>query len=162
MSTQSSQTCGSNTQLTIVTWHTVEAMEAGWPVIQQMYPNLSFEQYQAILSKAVRLDYRQFACLDSDEQCLGVVGVWLIPRVWCGLQVDIDNFVVDQAHQSKGIGKRLLNQCLDFAKAAGATIATLDTKCENTASHRFYYREGFEIRGYHFIKPLNGQSVWSF
>ncbi len=146
----------------IVTWRTVEDMEAGWPVIQQMYTHLTLEKYREILSQAVRMDYRQFAYLNEEGECLGVVGLWLIPRIWCELQVDIDNFAVDSAHQSKGIGKRLLNHCLAFAQEAGASIATLDTKIENTDSHRFYYREGFIIRGYHFVKPLQGQSLWSY
>jgi ribosomal protein S18 acetylase RimI-like enzyme len=89
-----------------------------------------------------------------------VAGVWLFPRVWCGLSADIDNFVVDQAYRSQQLGKRMLDHCLAYAKAQGAQIATLDTFVDNPASHRFYFREGFTIRGYHFVKPLQGQSIW--
>jgi GNAT superfamily N-acetyltransferase len=108
----------------------------------------------------VKLDYRQFAFLDEQKQCLGVVGVWCFPRVWCGLQLDIDNFVVDHKARSLGIGKKLLDQCIEYGTARGAMIATLDTFVENPSSHRFYFREGFTIRGYHFAKPLQGQAIW--
>jgi len=135
-------------------------MEAGWPVIQQMYPDLTQGEYLTRLEKAVQLDYRQFAYLSPEGVCQGVVGLWFIPRIWCGLQADIDNFVVDSRCQSQGIGKKLLDQCVRFSQEKGARIAALDTFVDNPASHRFYFREGFTIRGYHFVKPLQGQNIW--
>lgn len=142
-------------QLDIVTWETVEEMKQGWPVIQQMYSDMSLNDYLGRLSNAVKLNYRQFACIDSlKNTCLGVVGLWFFPRVWCGLQADIDNFVVDKNARSQGVGKKLVDQCLDYAKKHGATLATLDTFVDNKDSHRFYFREGFTIWGYHFVKEL--------
>lgn len=146
--------------LRIVAWLTPDEMRAGWPIIRQMYPDMALEIYLDCLTQASR--YRQFAAsiLNDENRCMGVVGAWLLPRVWCGLQVDIDNFVVDRDCRSLGIGKRLLEHCLAFAKEHNATVATLDTYVDNPASHRFYFREGFSIRGYHFVKPLQGQDIW--
>lgn len=156
------EVCTQNTKRTgqIVTWTTPEEMQAGWPVIRQMYPDLNVEQYMERLKTAVTFDYRQFAFLDEQKHCLGVVGVWCFPRVWCGLQLDIDNFVVDHEARSLGIGKKLLDHCIEYGTSRGAMIATLDTFVENPSSHRFYFREGFTIRGYHFVKPLQGQAIW--
>jgi GNAT superfamily N-acetyltransferase len=147
-------------QANIVTWTTPEEMRQGWPLMQQMYPDQTRERYLESLHQAQRFDYRQFAYLNHEQTCLGVVGLWFFPRIWCGLQADIDNFVVDHNQRGQGIGRHLLNRCLEEAQQRGATIATLDTFVDNPASHRFYFREGFVIRGYHFVKPLHGQSIW--
>jgi len=147
-------------QFQIQTWQTVDEMAAGWPVIRQMYTQMTFEYYLERLKQTQTFDYRQFAYLSDDSTCLGVVGLWLFPRIWCGLQADIDNFVVDQDSRSQGVGKHLIDHCIRYAKERGAAIATLDTFVDNPDSHRFYFREGFSIRGYHFVKPLQGQSIW--
>jgi GNAT superfamily N-acetyltransferase len=144
----------------IVLWDTIEQMAAGWPVSAQMYLDMTIEQYIERLEQSRKGDYRQFAYLDKDGHCRGVVGLLFLTRVWCGLQADIDNFVIDRAARSGGIGKALLQHCIDYAYERGAVVATLDTFVDNPASHRFYFREGFTIRGYHFIKPLRGQSIW--
>ena len=144
----------------IETWEVPEEMIQGWSVIRQMYTTLTREQYQERLDALRNYDYRQFAYMSNEGQCLGVVGLWFLPRIWCGLQVDIDNFVVDHNARSLGIGKALLDHCITFAKTRGAAIATLDTFVDNPSSHRFYFREDFTIRGYHFVKPLRGQSIW--
>jgi ribosomal protein S18 acetylase RimI-like enzyme len=143
----------------IVTWTSLEEMMKAWPLVQAMYPDLTREGYENILQEAIRVNYRQIAFLKNDR-CVGLVGLWVFPRVWVGVQAEIDNFIVDPSCQSQGIGKRLLEKCEETAKAMGALILALDTKSENTGSHKFYYREGFVIRGYRFIKPLHGQSVW--
>jgi len=141
--------------LQIVAWETLDEMKQGWPVIQQMYTDMTLDDYLRSLTKAVTFDYRQFACVSSKkDRCLGVVGLWFFPRVWCGLQADIDHFVVDKNARSQGVGKRLLDHCLNYAKQHGANLATLDTFVDNKDSHRFYFREGFTIWGYHFVKPL--------
>lgn len=143
----------------IVTWTSIEEMMSGWPLVQAMYPDLTRDGYEEILQEATRVNYRQIAFV-KDGRCLGLVGLWLFPRVWVGLQAEIDNFIVDPSCQSQGIGKRLLEKCEETAKALDAVILALDTKAENTGSHKFYFREGFVIRGYRFIKPLQGQAAW--
>lgn len=145
----------------IVTWTTAEEMAEGYPVVRQMYPAMSLEQYRQRLKTLEGLDYRQFAYMDGAGRCLGVVGLWFFPRIWCGLQADIDNFVVDEAARSMGIGKRLLDHCEQAARDRGAAVTVLDTFVDNPSSHRFYFREGYSIRGYHFVKPLQGQSLWN-
>lgn len=144
----------------LVTWHTPDEMAEGWPVIKQMYPTMTEETYLERLSQAKGMNYRQFAYITNEGDCIGVIGLWLFPRVWCGLQGDIDNVVIDSASRSQGLGKLLLDKAIAVAKADGADIMTLDTFVENPESHRFYFREGFAIRGYHFVRPLKGQSVW--
>jgi ribosomal protein S18 acetylase RimI-like enzyme len=125
-----------------------------------MYSEMNFNEYLKRLEASQTFNYRQFAYISSANNCIGVVGLWLFPRVWCGLQADIDNFVVDKTARSLGIGKYLLDHCISYARQHGAKIATLDTFVDNPASHRFYFREGFTIRGYHFVKPLDGQHIW--
>jgi GNAT superfamily N-acetyltransferase len=144
----------------IVTWQAPDEMVQGWPVLRQMYPRMTEREYQQRLQALQGYDYRQFAYVNG-IRCLGVVGVWCIPRIWCGLQLDIDNFVVDRDVRSSGIGKRLLDHCLAYGLSRGADVAALDTFVDNPSSHRFYFREGFTIRGYHFVKPLQGQSIWT-
>lgn len=151
----------------IVQWQTPEEMFQGFSVIRQMYSELSPEHYRERLQAIREMNYRQFAYMakdkkDKGDECLGVVGLWLFPRLWCGLQADIDNFIVDEKARSLGVGRLLLNHCLAYATERGANIAVLDTYVENARSHRFYFREGFSIRGYHFIKPLQGQSIWDY
>lgn len=151
----------------ITEWHTLEDMSRGWPVVQHMYPSMERDTYLSRIEHALThgMNYRQFAYIqssseDTKEEILGLLGLWLFPRVWCGLQGDIDNFVVSPSARSQGIGKQLLEHAIQTAKANGAEVITLDTFVENPESHRFYFREGFTIRGYHFIKPLNNQSIW--
>lgn len=144
----------------LVVWETVDEMRLGWLLMQQMYPAMSYEHYLECLEKVQKHDYRQFAYLDDAGQCRGVMGMWFFPRFWCRLQADIDNFVVDQACRSSGIGKRLLDFGLNYAQERGASVAVLDTFVDNPQSHRFYFREGFNIRGYHFVKALQGQDIW--
>ena len=42
----------------------------------------------------------------------------------------------------------------DLARAEGVKTLMLDAYLENHKAHAFYEREGFEKKGYHFLKKI--------
>lgn len=97
---------------------------------------------------------KDFHCLGAYENniLVGVAGYWIGYRFWCGKYIDIDNFIVDENHRNKGIGKLLMKELASIAKAQNCEISVLDTYTQNHKSHKFYHQEDFQIVGFHFCK----------
>lgn len=90
----------------------------------------------------------------SDGTLAGVAGAWVATKIWCGRYLEIDNLVVSENHRSSGIGSRLITHLENLAHELDCKVLTLDSYVSNPASHRLYHRLGFEIWGFHFIKPI--------
>ena len=90
----------------------------------------------------------------SGDVLVGVSGLWHGTKLWCGSYLEVDNFVVHPDHQNRGIGSALLRALEEIARQRDCNIMVLDSYTNNHASHRLYHRFGFEIWGFHFIKPL--------
>jgi ribosomal protein S18 acetylase RimI-like enzyme len=88
----------------------------------------------------------------------GVCGAWIATKIWCGRYLEIDNLVVDPELRSSGVGTRLIRHFEEVARQNDCTILVLDSYTSNHASHRLYHRLGFEIWGFHFIKPIGDWS----
>ena len=71
-----------------------------------------------------------------------------------GRQVEPDNVVVEDAYRSQGIGKHLLAWVEELAAKEGCESSFLKTYVANTASHKFYYNNGYKIIGLGFYKEL--------
>ncbi len=84
----------------------------------------------------------------------GVAGAWIATKIWCGRYLEIDNLVVDPNQRSAGIGSLLIQHLESLAKERDCKIVVLDSYTANRPSHRLYHRLGFEIWGFHFVKPL--------
>jgi ribosomal protein S18 acetylase RimI-like enzyme len=84
----------------------------------------------------------------------GVAGAWIATKIWCGRYLEIDNLVVDPAHRSSGIGSLLIGHLEIVARERECNLLVLDSYTSNRPSHRLYHRLGFEIWGFHFIKPI--------
>ena len=84
----------------------------------------------------------------------GVAGAWVATKIWCGRYLEIDNIVVDPGVRGGGVGSALISRMVESARERGCRVAVLDTYVSNHASHRLYHRLGFEVWGFHFIKPL--------
>jgi ribosomal protein S18 acetylase RimI-like enzyme len=67
-------------------------------------------------------------------------------RVPTGLRSVIEDVVVDEAAQGKGIGKALVREAIDRARAAGAEGVSLTSNPQREAANRLYQSMGFQLR----------------
>lgn len=122
-------------------------------LIQQLSPKVSAAQYEAMLKDMVKCNYKQaVACLN--EVPIGVCGFWINTKIYSGKYVELDNVVIDEQYRNYQIGQQLCNYVIQLAVKEGCKVAMLDAYLENEKAHQFYERNGFNKKGYHFIKKL--------
>ena len=90
----------------------------------------------------------------AGDHLAGVAGAWIATKIWCGRYLEIDNLVVDPAQRSTGVGSRLIRHLEETGRARDCKLLVLDSYVSNHPSHRLYHRLGFEIWGFHFVKPI--------
>lgn len=90
----------------------------------------------------------------QSERLIGVAGSWTGTRIWCGKYLEIDNLVVDPESRNSGAGTTLISHLEKLARESGCGMLILDSYTGNYASHRLYHRMGYEIWGFHFVKPI--------
>jgi GNAT superfamily N-acetyltransferase len=137
---------------------TIEEMVAQISTIRFLYPNISLEKYQSLLSEMVPHNYTQIAIFE-DEICLGLTGCWSATKLWTGKYLEIDNFVVNPDHRSKGIGKLLTDYIEKKAIELNCSSIVLDAFTGNFGAHRFYYNQGYAPKGFHFVKILDEKKM---
>lgn len=135
--------------------HTKEDMLACFHVLIELYPTLSIEAYSAELDEMLPNNrYFQVAVFEEDK-CIGLTGVWIGTKLWCGKYAEIDNLVVSAMHRSKGAGKIMIDYVKTLALKEGCSMVALDSYTTNFKAHKLFYAEGFGPKGFHFIHVLN-------
>jgi len=124
------------------------------PLIQKLTNNanssdLLIERFAVMVNE----NYECAGVFD-DNNLIGVCGMWFQTRHYCGKSMEVDHVYIEEAYQSKGIGKQFFKWLYNYALSKGCTTSELNTYVQNYPSHKFYYNEGFEIFGYHFYKTL--------
>ena len=136
----------------------IEEMLAQIEIIRHLYPNISDEKYKFYLEEMIPHNYTQVVVYDG-EVCVGLTGLWYGIKLWCGKYMEIDNFIVHPNHRSKGIAKLLTDYVNQKATDLDCTMIVLDAFTGNFTAHRFYYNQGYNPRGFHFIKMLNDEGL---
>lgn len=131
----------------------VEEMLAQFLLIKQLNKKLKKSDLKIMLNEMLASGYRMIGAFDGNT-CTGLSGFWISTKIYSGKYVELDNVVIDKNYRSKGIGKMLCHWVEKEAKRNGCETAMLDAYAENQAGHRFYFREGYIIRGFHFLKKL--------
>ena len=129
-------------------------MMAQIEVMQFLYPNLTTEKYKDYLQEMIPHNYIQIAVFEN-ENCIAITGCWSATKLWTGKYLEIDNFIVNPDHRTKGVGKLLTDYIRQKAIDKGCNAIVLDAFTQNFKAHRFYYNQGFSPKGFHFVKILD-------
>lgn len=133
----------------------LDQMLAQHRLMLQLNPALDLPRYEVLLRQMLPNGYRMVGAFDDAGNCAGLSGFWINTKLYSGKYLEVDNFVVDDAYRSQGLGKLLLNWMLEEAQRHHCNAIVLDAYATNSAAHRLYFREGFHIKGFHFYKNLN-------
>lgn len=132
----------------------ISEMLLQFKMIQLLYPTIKIETYETYLNDMLPHNYKQLAIFEG-EKCVGITGFWFGTKLWTGKYLEIDNFVTHPEHRKRGIAKLMTDYLAVKAKNLDCTCIVLDAFTGNFEAHRFYYNQGYEPKGFHFIKTIN-------
>jgi GNAT superfamily N-acetyltransferase len=135
-----------------------EEMLKNLSVLQDLYPSLTLSEYSSELDLMLPHNYGQVGVFEGDI-CLGLSGFWIGTKLWCGKYLELDNIVVSKTQRSQGIGKLMFDFLHKKALENDCTMLSLDSYTTNFNAHKFFYKEGFAPKGFHFINILKDDKV---
>ena len=117
-----------------------------------------------ILEKRVieMVNYSTYECVGvfDEDKLIGISGLWYSIRHYSGKSVEPDHVIIDESYRGKNIGKQFFNWIYEYTKSKGYEAMELNTYTGNRKSHKFYYNEGFEIYGFHFVKIMRNDEAF--
>lgn len=124
------------------------------PLIQQLMGN-TFSN-KILTQRFEEMFTQNYECFGIylDGELAGVFGLWFMTRHYSGRSCEPDHIYILEEHRSKGIGKKLFEFIYSYAEERGCETSELNSYVSNYRSHKFYLNEGYEIKGYHFLKKL--------
>ncbi|HEY2573251.1 MAG TPA: GNAT family N-acetyltransferase [Verrucomicrobiaceae bacterium] len=121
------------------------------PLIERHNSKVDPEELRRRLEVMISFGYHGIGAFDGS--CLvGVAGYWLGARFYCGEYMDVDNVVVDETLRSRGVGQKLMDWLHARARELGCKVVVLDSYVTFARAHKFYFRQDYEILGYHFSR----------
>lgn len=131
-----------------------EAIDKILPLVFELNEGrLTFELLEDRFKEMVTQNY-QCAVIEYESEIIGVTGLWFSTRHYIGKSVELDHVYISPGHRNKGLGHQFLEWIGNYVQSKGVKSLELNTYVTNYPSHKFYYNEGFEILGYHFLKRL--------
>ena len=120
-----------------------------WPVLRQLRPHLAADALLPAVRRMEPHGYRLAFAEDEQGVVRAVVGYRITEMLRTGTMLEIDDLVTDAEARSGGYGRALFEWVLAEARRAGCSVVELDSAVQRHAAHRFYFRQGMHILGYH-------------
>lgn len=123
-------------------------------LLLQLDPEKGEKYIQKTLEQMQELEnYTCFGLYENDK-LIGVSSGWTTVRLYCGKQLELDNVIIDEKLQSKGLGKIFFDKIEAWSLQNDYKSLSLNTYVSNSRSHKFYYNQGYSILGFHFQKLI--------
>lgn len=124
------------------------------PVMHQLRPHVPLDGFVARVRRMQGEGFR-LAYLAEAGEVRAVAGFRVLEQLVAGRVLYVDDLVTDGAARSTGCGAALLAWLRERARADGCEYLELDSAVQRAGAHRFYFRHGLTIIGYHFrTEPL--------
>lgn len=130
-----------------------------YPVMAQLRPHLSLEQFRAAVAR-MRGEGYTLAYIPVGGAAACVAGFRLMELLSTGRILYIDDLATCEMHRSQGYGSAMLAWLRGRAEVEQCRFIELDSGANRTEAHRFYAREGLESVALHFSLPLGGGEKW--
>ncbi len=123
------------------------------PVLRQLRPHLTASSFDQVYRQGHSQGLR-FTAAYQGHECVGVAGWRIVDSTATLRKLYVDDLVTTGQARRQGIGKALLSQLAERARAAGCHVLELDSGVQRPGAHRFYMREGLTITAFHFARSL--------
>jgi len=123
--------------------------------LMQKFTDYKFAD-EVLESRFLEMAKQNYECavIVNKDNIIGICGMWFCTRHYSGRSVELDHVYIDDSDQNEGLGSRFLQWIYDYVTQKGCDTVELNTYVQNNKSHKFYYNQGFNILGYHFLKKL--------
>ena len=131
---------------------TQEDIAKTFTVLLQIYEKLDEENYVENILNMMQNGYRMAGVFESDNLCIGVVGIKITHKISLGKSIEIEDFMIHRQRRGIGVGKILLKwvdwQAFNFE--CDNIVGNLQTARKE--SQKIFAREKFIIDGFSFKK----------
>lgn len=124
------------------------------PLIQE-FTNNKFSD-SVLLDRFQKMTTQNYECVGifNEDELIGCCGLWYQMRHYSGESCEMDHFFILPKYRSQGVGNALIEWVEKHIKLKNCEALELNSYVGNPASHKLYFREGFEILGFHFLKKI--------
>lgn len=130
--------------------------EAVFPVIRELRPHLTFQEYTSLMMEAKIRDDYEIVAIFQGPKCIAAMGFRILFDFVHGKHLYIDDLVVAEGCRSKGIGAELLKYAERVAIEKKCKGLRLCTGVDRKDSQRFYERNNWNARAIAYKKVVEG------
>lgn len=129
-------------------------LERAFPIVKQLRPHLTWEQFGAIFKQARSNENFHLLAMFDGSECVAVMGYRILHDFVHGRHLYVDDLVVASSRRSQGLGAELLREAETIAKVQDCAMLRLSTGIENERGKRFYDAMGWQVRAVVYKKPV--------
>ena len=129
-------------------------IEKCFPVMKELRPHFSAEQFVAQVKKQMKDFGFQLIYLESAGEIKSVAGIRISEWLAGGKYLEIDDLFSKSEERSKGFGRELFEWIVDYARSENCRQIKLVSHVRRKDAHRFYLNMEMEKEAYYFSLML--------
>lgn len=139
---------------TMFTVKTDSELKECFPILKELRPHLSFEDYVNIYKQSHESDGYEIVAIRKNNEVIALMGYRILSDFVRGRHLYIDDLVSTEKARSQGLGAKLLKYAEDLAPELECQVLRLCTGIENERGVKFYERNNWIKRAYAYTKKI--------
>lgn len=131
-----------------------QQVQAACELLEQMYPRQPAERIHDYVPKMLAEGWKMIGIFEG-ERCDATIMYQIGIRLFCGKYMQLDSLFIRPEARLNGYSAALFNWLQQKAESEACDRMLLESLVESFGAHKFFFRQGYHIRGYVVNKLLN-------
>jgi GNAT superfamily N-acetyltransferase len=140
---------------TIIHCTTDAQREAACLLLESLYPHQP-PSYVRDGMEAMRHEGWEIIGIFDGERCIATIFYRIGMRLFFGKMMQLDSLYIDPAFRRRKLGEKIFQWVEQKAREEECRRIILESTSENFTGHQFFYKQGYFVRGFVLVKPLDG------
>lgn len=138
----------------VIHCETEAQVSAACALLQHMYPDRDASYVEESVAEMLEEGWKLIAIFGDDGACHATIMYRMGRRLFCSKYLQLESLYVNPDYRRAGYAKTLFDFLEAKARQENCQMLLLESLVENFPGHKFFFKQGYFIRGYVVTKPL--------
>lgn len=136
---------------------TVKDLDTAYNLLNELYENrIKYKIFKELYNEKITDSNSYYVVMENENKVVAILIMYIRTKLTrAKREAYVESIIVDEKYRNNGIGKKMLQHAIDYAKSLDCEVIDLSCVISNEKGQKFYEEMGFKKHSFKYRQYMN-------